>query len=354
MKTENGKTTYSAPCGMKGCIDYNKKISEAIAEYNQQEGTGFDAMSPRDVACFFLGDGIMGKVTRIGCGCEIRGGGNLICPLHIHFCELHSGVPKGWESVQGGAALADQPEPKRLPCWKTCPQCRGTGFTRYQDKEGRCGVCHGELTVPDTYLVAEEPKPLTIDLTPKGCETMEGCERVRKAMTDFENATAVVANEAETFLDSYGTEIAGMVRGNNPELIENINELNAAMENRRRKQEAFLRAIAGVPATPKETRSQASDAYWDGLHAIQRQFTEVGYKATLEGGGAALPFFEVTLKDGRVVHYGDLNEVWGVAIYANAEAASDGGEIEGRDTELDSKVTDPAKVVDAFKAIIGE
>lgn len=35
--------------------------------------------------------------------------------------------------------------------YKTCWQCRGTGATRYQDKHGQCGVCHGKLVVPDDY-----------------------------------------------------------------------------------------------------------------------------------------------------------------------------------------------------------
>lgn len=90
MKTENGKTTYSPKCDQPGCIDYNVSISEGIAAYNAENGTAFDPMRRRDVACFHLGDGIMGKVTRINCGCEIRGGGNLIAPLHIHYCETHS------------------------------------------------------------------------------------------------------------------------------------------------------------------------------------------------------------------------------------------------------------------------
>ena len=39
---------------------------------------------------------------------------------------------------------------------KTCWQCRGTGFTRFQDNHGECGVCHGKLVVPENY----NPQPL--------------------------------------------------------------------------------------------------------------------------------------------------------------------------------------------------
>jgi hypothetical protein len=106
--------------------------------------------------------------------------------------------------------------------------------------------------VESPYLTLEdlidEPVPTVvgvIDITPEILKTPEGAAKVAKAMAEFEDATATVANESEAFLDSYSEEIAGMARGNNPEMIEAINDLNSAIENRRRKQEAFLRALAG-------------------------------------------------------------------------------------------------------------
>lgn len=107
-----GKTTYSAPCGVKGCIDYNLTITEGIERYNRVNGTRFDPLRPRDVAVFHLGNGFMGPTTsRDGdCECEIRGGGNLVSPLHIHHCAQHGGKPLGWESVEGGALTAEERE----------------------------------------------------------------------------------------------------------------------------------------------------------------------------------------------------------------------------------------------------
>lgn len=83
---------YSPPCDIKGCVDYNLKIVDGINAYNEANGTKFDGMVARDVSVFHLGDGIMGKTQIINCGCELRGGGNLISPLHIHYCEQHSGT----------------------------------------------------------------------------------------------------------------------------------------------------------------------------------------------------------------------------------------------------------------------
>lgn len=83
-----GKCIYSAPCGMSGCIDYNINIDEAFAAYNKESGGQFDGDTADEVAVFRFGDG---KVFSIGCECEIRGGGGLISPLHIHHCHLHGG-----------------------------------------------------------------------------------------------------------------------------------------------------------------------------------------------------------------------------------------------------------------------
>lgn len=101
-----GKCIYSAPCGMSGCIDYNINIDEAFAAYNKASGGQFDGDTADEVAVFRFGDG---KVFSIGCECEIRGGGGLISPLHIHHCELHraKSAPRGWKSVEGGAQSAD-------------------------------------------------------------------------------------------------------------------------------------------------------------------------------------------------------------------------------------------------------
>jgi hypothetical protein len=80
---------YSAPCSVKGCIDYND-IRTAIAEFNKANNTQFDSSLPRDIAVFVVGNGVLGPQVETPCGCEIRGGGNCVSPLHVHHCAAHS------------------------------------------------------------------------------------------------------------------------------------------------------------------------------------------------------------------------------------------------------------------------
>ena len=72
-------------------------------------------------------------------------------------------------------------------------------------------------------------EPLMIDITPVGCSTPEGNARVAKAIKDFDDATAALANAAIEFLD----------------VSEDIHQLRALIGARNRKQEAFLAAVAG-------------------------------------------------------------------------------------------------------------
>jgi hypothetical protein len=106
---------------------------------------------------------------------------------------------------------------------------------------------------------ATEPEPQatdtgrTIDITPVGCQTPEGVARVNAAKEAFENATAEVANAATQLLvDWRPTLLDGL---NNPlitqegrdALFEDLHQLDALIDTRRRKQEEFLRAVAGAP-----------------------------------------------------------------------------------------------------------
>lgn len=84
----------------------------------------------------------------------------------------------------------------------------------------------------------------TIDLTPVGCQSPEGNARVAKATRDFQGATAQVANAAETM---YYEMLAGGE-------FEDWTELSAAIQTRKEKQDAFLKAVAGRPEPPKETK----------------------------------------------------------------------------------------------------
>jgi len=96
----------------------------------------------------------------------------------------------------------------------------------------------------------------SIDLTPRGMETPEGVQRVSKAVSDFENATAAVANAATQFFDDHKMTLIEVARGiticedDRLALRDGLRELEPLIDARRRKQEDFLRAVAG--AAPQE------------------------------------------------------------------------------------------------------
>jgi len=79
-----------------------------------------------------------------------------------------------------------------------------------------------------------------IILTPVGCSTPEGARRVNDTMQLFNDSTAQVANLADRFVS-----LEPLVSN---ELSDELSELRAAVELRNERQEAFLRAVAGVPA----------------------------------------------------------------------------------------------------------
>lgn len=109
--------------------------------------------------------------------------------------------------------------------------------------EGVCKLC-GSVT------------QFTIDITPAGCQTPEGIARVNKAMREFDDATAEVANAATRFFDDHRltlVEVAGGVsicEDDRIALKDDLRQLQAIIGTRRPKQEALLRAIAGAPPEP--------------------------------------------------------------------------------------------------------
>lgn len=81
----------------------------------------------------------------------------------------------------------------------------------------------------------------TINLTPKGMETPEGCARVAEAQNAWERSTAEFANMASQFIDDlreHGAKIP-------PALCDDLRDLRTAQEERRQKQDEFLRALCG-------------------------------------------------------------------------------------------------------------
>jgi S-ribosylhomocysteine lyase LuxS involved in autoinducer biosynthesis len=84
--------------------------------------------------------------------------------------------------------------------------------------------------------------PQTIDITPVGCQTPEGNARVLAAQQEWDSATHLLANTLKELLDSGIT----LHRPDyNPPDRESMHQINALIGARDRKQEAFLRAVAG-------------------------------------------------------------------------------------------------------------
>ncbi len=81
------------------------------------------------------------------------------------------------------------------------------------------------------------PTGETIDITPVGCQTPEGVARVAKAKEEWDSATYLLANTLRELMDNYvyGEGFTG----------DELHQLKALIGARDRKQEAFLRAVAG-------------------------------------------------------------------------------------------------------------
>jgi hypothetical protein len=75
-------------------------------------------------------------------------------------------------------------------------------------------------------------------------------------------------------------------------------------------------------------------------HSITDALSALGYNATVEGGGAACPFIEITFSDGRVGLLGDVNENWTIDLYDSRSDIEDGT---GPDTTLDLGI--PARLL---------
>lgn len=92
----------------------------------------------------------------------------------------------------------------------------------------------------------------TVDLTPRGMTTPEGCERVNAEQQRLESATANFANACAEFLDNWRDELLAfkqyMDRTDREAFGEELHQLDALTGARKRATEGFLRAVAGKPA----------------------------------------------------------------------------------------------------------
>jgi hypothetical protein len=96
----------------------------------------------------------------------------------------------------------------------------------------------------------------TINLTPQGMLSQEGIERVNAEMKLLEQASNTVANAATEFFREQRITLLEVARGSSiaeddrAALREALHQLDAIIGARTRRQEAFLRTVAGQPPAP--------------------------------------------------------------------------------------------------------
>ncbi len=112
------------------------------------------------------------------------------------------------------------------------------------DAERGCAKCGGEFEAP-IHSVAKNSHQF-IDLTPVGCQTPEGSERVRKAQQEWDDATHELANTLKRVIDEvFDRDTDKIARA------EYYSDLQTLIGIRESKQDAFLRAVAGASERPK-------------------------------------------------------------------------------------------------------
>jgi hypothetical protein len=108
----------------------------------------------------------------------------------------------------------------------------------------------GDLGNPH-YNTAEEPgdwqedtrmKTETFDITPEGYKTVEGINRVLEAKKQWDDAAFALANASIEFFDTHEDLILSSTDG---DLRDDLHQIRALIGGLRRKQEAFLYAVAG-------------------------------------------------------------------------------------------------------------
>jgi hypothetical protein len=96
----------------------------------------------------------------------------------------------------------------------------------------------------ETDAEFDAARPLMIDITPVGCSTPKGAARVAKAIKDFVDAGAALANAAIEFFDTHESDILHAMEMY-PGVAEDVHQLQALIGARNRKQGAFLAAVVG-------------------------------------------------------------------------------------------------------------
>ena len=94
--------------------------------------------------------------------------------------------------------------------------------------------CYHHETAEHITKPAGTPTGEFIDITPVGCQTPEGNARVVKAQQEWDSATHLLANTVKEIMED-----------DQKPTPDDIHQLRALIGARDRKQEAFLRAVAG-------------------------------------------------------------------------------------------------------------
>ena len=119
-----------------------------------------------------------------------------------------------------------------------------------------CKACHDDPRIDTERLTGPESDGTTtyIDFTPPGCKTPEGNARVNEAIEAFAASSAEVANAASHFFDNYQV----IYEDDDNAKVEDYQELQALIADRRSKQEEFLRAVSGMSRAKAIPESHAS------------------------------------------------------------------------------------------------
>lgn len=99
-------------------------------------------------------------------------------------------------------------------------------------------------------LSMPNPAPKYIDVTPRGCMTPEGNERVSRTMKEWENTHAEVANALTRFYERWSGHLNVsffMLPQEAEELKDDKAEIEELLKDRALKQDRFLKAVAGIP-----------------------------------------------------------------------------------------------------------
>jgi ABC-type proline/glycine betaine transport system substrate-binding protein len=175
-------------------------------------------------------------------------------PLYVHQPEIHPAVASFSTNPATRAAHGLQPFPTAEQTIEQLRSPQLQAVPALTITEVPCVATDEEIAESAATMTAEEAAdvaqlPTYIDLTPESLKTPEGAAKVQAAMEAWEATHADVANLATQFINDHGDRIAEWLKvedeWDDGEASQDLTELRAAMDDRSRKQDAFLRAIAG-------------------------------------------------------------------------------------------------------------